>query len=119
MIMGKVLSVMAPKANKEKEVETANKSLKQLRKGTKGSSSSTTMATPAMRFGAKVVEPHGLKWFNVQKDAKYSPENWIDDGFLALEFPTICEKVHELGLGYVFVEPEECNLSLVREFYAN
>ncbi|MCD9640871.1 hypothetical protein HAX54_026581, partial [Datura stramonium] len=52
-------------------------------------------------------------------EAKYGPENWIDDGRLALEFPTIEDKVHELGLGFIFAEPEECNLSLVREFFPN
>ncbi|MCD7464617.1 hypothetical protein HAX54_053111, partial [Datura stramonium] len=44
--------------------------------------------------------------------------NCIDKAFLALEFPTIRDKVRELGLGYVFAKPEECNLALVREFYA-
>ncbi|MCD7464512.1 hypothetical protein HAX54_052909 [Datura stramonium] len=57
------------KANKGKKVETANKGLKRLRKGSKGSSSSAANATPARRFGAKAVEPHGLKWFNAQKEA--------------------------------------------------
>ncbi|MCD9639978.1 hypothetical protein HAX54_024989, partial [Datura stramonium] len=71
------------------------------------------------RFGAKVVEEHGLKWFNIQKEAKYAPENWIDEGRLTFEFPTISDTVHELGQGYVFPEPEECNLTLVRKFYEN
>ncbi|MCD7459267.1 hypothetical protein HAX54_040504 [Datura stramonium] len=85
----------------------------------KGSSSLTAKGTLARRFRAKVVESHGLKWFQAQKEAKYASENWIDESLLTLEFPTICDKIHELGLGYVFVEPEECNLTLVRKFYAN
>ncbi|MCD9639028.1 hypothetical protein HAX54_023273, partial [Datura stramonium] len=52
-------------------------------------------------------------------EAKYVLENWINEGRLALEFPAIRDKVRELGLGYIFVELEECNLTLVREFYAN
>ncbi|MCD9643254.1 hypothetical protein HAX54_030552, partial [Datura stramonium] len=36
-----------------------------------------------------------------------------------LSAPTICDTIFELGLGYVLVEPEECNLTLVREFYTN
>ncbi|MCE3050359.1 hypothetical protein HAX54_047051, partial [Datura stramonium] len=28
-------------------------------------------------------------------------------------------KIRELGAGYIFNEPERCNLTLVREFYAN
>ncbi|MCE3215660.1 hypothetical protein HAX54_003145, partial [Datura stramonium] len=109
---------MASKAKKRKEIEVANKDLNQLRKGTKGSSSSAK-GTPVRRFRAKVVEPHGLTWFNTQKEAKYAPENRIDEGILSLEFPTIRDKVRKLGLGYIFVESEECNLTLVSEFYAN
>ncbi|MCE0482175.1 hypothetical protein HAX54_040643, partial [Datura stramonium] len=33
------------------------------------------------------------------KDAKYAPEYWIDEGLLALEFPTNMDKLHELGVG--------------------
>ncbi|MCE3052325.1 hypothetical protein HAX54_052250, partial [Datura stramonium] len=40
-------------------------------------------------------------------------------GRLALEFPVIRVKHCELGVGYIFVEPKECNCTLVREFYAN
>ncbi|MCD7473348.1 hypothetical protein HAX54_015143, partial [Datura stramonium] len=43
----------------------------------------------------------------------------IDEGRLAIEFSVICDTIHRLGLGNIFVEPEECNLTLVREFYAN
>ncbi|MCD7449344.1 hypothetical protein HAX54_051533, partial [Datura stramonium] len=56
--------------------------------GTKGSSSSAAKETPARRFGAKVVELHVLKWFNAQKEAKYAPENWFDEGFLTLDIFT-------------------------------
>ncbi|MCD9638577.1 hypothetical protein HAX54_022634, partial [Datura stramonium] len=42
----------------------------------------------------------------------------IDEGRLALEFLTIWDKLHELGVGYIFAKPKECNLTLVREFYA-
>ncbi|MCD9644942.1 hypothetical protein HAX54_033488, partial [Datura stramonium] len=38
---------------------------------------------------------------------------------LALEFPAILEKICELEAGYIFNELEWCNLTLVREFYAN
>ncbi|MCD7456280.1 hypothetical protein HAX54_031117, partial [Datura stramonium] len=71
------------------------------------------------RFGAKAVEPHGLTWFNTQKEVKYAHENWIDEGHLALEFPVIREKIPELGAGYIFNKSERCNLTLVREFYEN
>ncbi|MCD9642229.1 hypothetical protein HAX54_028920, partial [Datura stramonium] len=74
---------------------------------------------PTRRFGAKVVEPYGLTWFNSQTEAKYAPGNWIDKGCLALEFLAIPDNTRELGAGYIFNEPESCNLTLVREFYAN
>ncbi|MCD7447527.1 hypothetical protein HAX54_031023 [Datura stramonium] len=46
-------------------------------------------------------------------------ENCIDEGRFALEFPTIRDKVRELGLGYIFAEPKESNLTLVRKVYEN
>ncbi|MCD9639650.1 hypothetical protein HAX54_024300 [Datura stramonium] len=104
---------MASKDEKGNEVKIANKGLKRLRKGMKGSSSSAAKGTHARRFGAKVVEPHGLKWFQEQKEAKYVVENWIDKGRIAFELPTIHDKVRELRLGYVFAVLEECNLTLV------
>ncbi|MCD7452880.1 hypothetical protein HAX54_018505 [Datura stramonium] len=63
-------------------------------------------AGPARRFGAKVVEPHGLTWFNTQKAAKYAPENWIDEGHLAHEFSAIRDKIREFRAGYIFNEPK-------------
>ncbi|MCD9640822.1 hypothetical protein HAX54_026482, partial [Datura stramonium] len=94
-------------ASKEKEVVIAQPSLKRLQNGPKGASSSAAKAGPARRFGAKA------------KEAKYAPENWIYEGRLAFEFPTIQDKLHVLGVGYIFAELEECNLTLVRDFYAN
>ncbi|MCE3215322.1 hypothetical protein HAX54_001872, partial [Datura stramonium] len=82
------------------EIEVAGKGLKRLRKGTKRASSLVAKDGPANRFGAQA------------KEAKYAPENWIDVGRLALEFPATRDKVRELGLGYIFVEPYECNLTL-------
>ncbi|MCE5165882.1 hypothetical protein HAX54_012838 [Datura stramonium] len=101
------------------EIEIATKGLKRLRKGTKGDSSSVAKASPSKRFGAQTLEPHGFTWFNTQKEAKYAPKNWIDEGRIVLEFPTIRDKLYELGVGYIFAELDECNLTLVREFYSN
>ncbi|MCD7472020.1 hypothetical protein HAX54_012846, partial [Datura stramonium] len=47
------------------------------------------------------------------------PENWIDEGHLAQEFPAIRKNIHELGAGYIFNKSKRCNLTLVRKFYAN
>ncbi|MCD9644630.1 hypothetical protein HAX54_033017, partial [Datura stramonium] len=105
--------------SKGKEVVVTDPSLKRARKGKKGASSSTLKVGPARRFGAKAIEPHGLTWFNTQKEAKYTPKNWIDEGLLTLEFSAIRDKIRELGAGYIFNKPERCNLIFVREFYAN
>ncbi|MCE0481689.1 hypothetical protein HAX54_039629, partial [Datura stramonium] len=94
------------------EIDVAGKGIKRLQKGTKGASSSASKAGPARRFGAQAVEPHGLNWFNLQKEAKYAPKNWIDKGRLVLEFLIIRDKLRELGVGYIFVELEECNLTM-------
>ncbi|MCD7473414.1 hypothetical protein HAX54_015252 [Datura stramonium] len=92
------MSVMVSRANKGKEVAVGSKGFKKLRKGV-ASSLSSQKEPPIRRFGAKAVEEHGLKWFNAQKEAKYAPKNWIDEGHLALAFPTICDTVRDLGLG--------------------
>ncbi|MCD9643646.1 hypothetical protein HAX54_031278 [Datura stramonium] len=79
-------SIMTSRADKGKELVVARKVFKRLRKGV-ASSLSSQKAPPTRRFAAKVVEEHGLKWFNAQKEAKYSLENWIDEGRLAFELP--------------------------------
>ncbi|MCE3215868.1 hypothetical protein HAX54_003853, partial [Datura stramonium] len=105
--------------SKGKEVFVAYPSVKRTRKGKTGASSSASKAGPTRKFGAKTVETHGLTWFNTQKEVKYAPKNWIDEGHLALEFLAIRDKIRELGAGYIFNESKRCNLTLLREFYAN
>ncbi|MCE0481840.1 hypothetical protein HAX54_039929 [Datura stramonium] len=105
---------MSSNTSKGKEIVAAGKGFKQLRKGTKGSSL-LAKGAPNRSFGEKAMEPHGLSWFNAQKEVKYAPKNWIDEGHLALEFPIIRDNVCELGLGYIFAEPKECNLTLAIE----
>ncbi|MCD7455739.1 hypothetical protein HAX54_029383 [Datura stramonium] len=73
----------------------------------------------AKHYGAQAVEPHGLTWFNTKKEANYATRNWIDEGYLALEFPAIQDKPRELVVGYIFAKPGEWNLTLVKEFYSN
>ncbi|MCE3049385.1 hypothetical protein HAX54_044734, partial [Datura stramonium] len=96
--------IMELKGSKGMETKIARKGLKRLQKGTKGASSSKARARYAKFF---------------EKEAKYAPENWIDEGLLELEFAAIRDKLCELGVGYIFPKKEECNLTLVREFYAN
>ncbi|MCD7452026.1 hypothetical protein HAX54_014720, partial [Datura stramonium] len=74
--------IMSLKGRKGMEVEVEGKGLKRLRKGTKGASSSTAKAISS-------------KHFRVQEEDKYAPENWIDEGYPALEFPAIRDKLWE------------------------
>ncbi|MCE0482424.1 hypothetical protein HAX54_041205, partial [Datura stramonium] len=100
---------MAPKG---KEVIVVEKSRKRGRPRKSKASSSAPKASPARRFEAKALELHGLTWFNTQREAKYAPENWIDEGRLELEFLDIRDKIRELVTGYIFNELEGCNLTL-------
>ncbi|MCD7466150.1 hypothetical protein HAX54_002574 [Datura stramonium] len=103
---------MTSRVDKGKEVAVSSKGLKPLRKGV-ASSLSVQKVPPARRFGVKAMEEHGLKWFNAYKEEKCAPENWIEEGRLVLDFPTIRDTIQELGRGYVFAEQEECNLTLL------
>ncbi|MCD7463839.1 hypothetical protein HAX54_051517, partial [Datura stramonium] len=40
----------------------------------------------------------------------------IGEGLFVLEFPAIREKIWELGAGYIFNEPERCNLTLKQPY---
>ncbi|MCE0481133.1 hypothetical protein HAX54_038598 [Datura stramonium] len=104
---------------KEKGGDCCRYKCKEARKGNSGASSSASKADPIRRFGAKVVRPHRLTWFNTQKEAKYAPENRLNERLLVLYFIAIRDKIRELGAGYITNEPERCNLTLVREFYTN
>ncbi|MCD9638405.1 hypothetical protein HAX54_022364, partial [Datura stramonium] len=56
-------------AQKGKEVIVAEKSRKRGRPRKMKASSLAPKAGPIRRYGAKAVEPHGLTWFNTQKEA--------------------------------------------------
>jgi len=43
----------------------------------------------------------------------------LDDVNLEREFPHIRRRLQELHMGFIFQDPSECNISVVREFYAN
>lgn len=42
----------------------------------------------------------------------------LEDENLDMEFPHIRRRLLELHMGFIFQEPSECNISVVREFYA-
>ncbi|MCD9645636.1 hypothetical protein HAX54_034680, partial [Datura stramonium] len=91
---------------KTKEVNVAKKSQKRGRIRKTDASTSAPRVGPTRIFEAREFESHGLTWFNTQKEAKCAPENWVDEGHLALEFPAVSENIRELRAGYIFNELE-------------
>ncbi|KAH0758007.1 hypothetical protein KY290_021500 [Solanum tuberosum] len=101
---------MAPKA---KNVAGSKRN----RKGKKFGSSSDR--EPVQKFSKKVVQRYGWEWFACQQEAKYIGDEFVNEVRLQSQFPVIYQTVIELGLRFIFDNPGDCNLTLVREFYAN
>ncbi|KAG5581535.1 hypothetical protein H5410_052162 [Solanum commersonii] len=70
-------------------------------------------------FEVKVVTKEGKAWYKRHTKASYFSDVCIDKDSLAHEFPQILRQIRELGMEFIFAEPAECNLHMVREFYAN
>ncbi|KAH0761031.1 hypothetical protein KY290_017104 [Solanum tuberosum] len=68
---------------------------------------------------AKAVTSEGKKWYKSHTEAKYFSDVILDDVNLEREFPHIRRRLQELHMGFIFQDPSECNISVVREFYAN
>ncbi|KAH0650056.1 hypothetical protein KY284_029968 [Solanum tuberosum] len=71
------------------------------------------------QFGVKVVTKEGKAWWKKYTEASYFSDVCIDRDSLEREFPQILRWIRELHMEFIFVEPEECNLHMVYEFYAN
>uniref|UniRef100_M1E0V4 Putative plant transposon protein domain-containing protein n=1 Tax=Solanum tuberosum TaxID=4113 RepID=M1E0V4_SOLTU len=71
------------------------------------------------RYGAKAVTSKGKKWYKSHTEAKYFSDVILDDVNLERELPPIMHRLQELHMGFIFQDPSECNVSVVREFYAN
>ncbi|KAG5611167.1 hypothetical protein H5410_022448 [Solanum commersonii] len=104
---------MAPKA---RNVEGGAGSKRNRKGEAVGSSSSRE---PFQKFGNKVVERYGHKWFECQKEAKYLGDEHVNEVRLQTLFPVIYHTVNALGLRFMFEDQGDCNLTLVQEFYAN
>ncbi|KAG5615721.1 hypothetical protein H5410_015545 [Solanum commersonii] len=70
-------------------------------------------------YGDKVITPEGKKWHKSHTEAKYFSDVILDDVNLEREFPHIMRRLQELHMCFIFQDPSECNVSVVREFYAN
>ncbi|KAG5616546.1 hypothetical protein H5410_016370 [Solanum commersonii] len=66
-----------------------------------------------------VVTKEGKAWYKKHTEATYFSDVCVDEDSLAREFPQIWRQIRELGMEVVFADPDECNLHMVREFYAN
>ncbi|XP_016577508.2 uncharacterized protein LOC107875339 isoform X2 [Capsicum annuum] len=71
------------------------------------------------RYGTKAVMESGRKWYSQHKESKYSADQFIDRASLMKEYPSMVRRIEALHMNFLFEQPSECNLSLVREFYAN
>uniref|UniRef100_M1D8X4 Putative plant transposon protein domain-containing protein n=1 Tax=Solanum tuberosum TaxID=4113 RepID=M1D8X4_SOLTU len=67
----------------------------------------------------RAVTSEGKKWYKSHTEAKYFSDVILDDVNLEREFPHIRRRLQELHMGFIFQDPSECNISVVREFYAN
>lgn len=61
----------------------------------------------------------GKNWYKKYTKASYFSNVCVDWDNKACEFPHILRRMQEIRIGFAFDELEECNLSMVCEFYAN
>uniref|UniRef100_M1D9F4 Putative plant transposon protein domain-containing protein n=1 Tax=Solanum tuberosum TaxID=4113 RepID=M1D9F4_SOLTU len=85
----------------------------------KGEESGSKNWEPIQKFGEKAVLRYGWEWFECQREPKYMGDEYVHEVRLNSQFPVIYRTVLELGLRFIFYHPGDCNLSLVRKFYAN
>ncbi|KAH0712429.1 hypothetical protein KY289_008388 [Solanum tuberosum] len=97
----------------------ASSSRKRVRTGTTIPPAPAVPRGQTQRYGAKAVTSEGKKWYKSHTEAKYFSDVILDDVNLEREFPHIRRRLQELHMGFIFQDPSECNISVVREFYAN
>lgn len=71
------------------------------------------------RYGAKVVSKEGKIWYKKNTEASYFSDVFIDRDSLASKFSQISRRMRKLRMEFALAEPDECNLHMVGEFYAN
>uniref|UniRef100_M1DQL3 Putative plant transposon protein domain-containing protein n=1 Tax=Solanum tuberosum TaxID=4113 RepID=M1DQL3_SOLTU len=97
----------------------ASSSRKRVRTGTTIPPAPAVPRGQTQRYGAMAVTSEGKKWYKSHTEAKYFSDVILDDINLEREFPHIMCRLQELHMGFIFQDPSECNVSVVREFYAN
>ena len=68
--------------------------------------------------GAKVMSKGGKNWYKNHTESSSLSNVLIDRDILAHDLPQILRRMKELQMGFAFAEPDECNVSIVCEFYA-
>lgn len=71
------------------------------------------------RYGLRAVLHHGKRWYKSPTKSKYFPDVPIDADSLAWDIPAIYQQMLEYHMGFVIGYPQECNLSLFKDFYTN
>ncbi|PHU17445.1 hypothetical protein BC332_13140 [Capsicum chinense] len=71
------------------------------------------------KFGFKIVRKDGKQWYFKHTDAKYILEVYIDRAILMRECMSMVQRIEDINMNFIFHQPTECNLHLVREFYSN
>ncbi|XP_047266679.1 uncharacterized protein LOC124897641 [Capsicum annuum] len=67
----------------------------------------------------RAVFESGRKWYSAHDENKYVGDQHINRENLLKEFPSMVRRLEQLQMQFLFYQPYECNLRLVREFYAN
>lgn len=66
----------------------------------------------------KIIAPSTKAWYKICRPKHMYPDLAIDEHRLRVKYPAIWKSIHELGLSYVFGNPWDINVNLIREFYA-
>ncbi|PHT83989.1 hypothetical protein T459_12432 [Capsicum annuum] len=71
------------------------------------------------KFIFKAVRRDNKQWYTMYTNAKYILDIYINWASLLREYPSMVQRIEALNMNLIFHQPTECNLHLVREFYAN
>lgn len=67
----------------------------------------------------KWVKKYGIQWYTDNKKNHYQPTKRIYIESLETHYRQILAWIRQRKIDFIFDDTRECNLDLVREFYAN
>ena len=97
----------------------ASSSHKRRRSGNKVPAAPPVPKGQKRKYGLNAVSSAGKSWYKSHPKAKYFFDECIDRASLARAYPRVLARLEQVGMGFVFNRPTDCNLHLVRELYAN